>query len=186
MKISKQQKQQKKTKTMVISSIIILILLLVSLSVYIIGFKGSFFGWQPFSNTSQPSPINPADTSTKPETTDENKGDSNTVNKTTDEVPVSEDLAINFTNLSQSGGFVIFSGSTNDTKNIGTCSILFTNPEDKPVTRSSAAIKNNGKAECGPIKIPETEFSLLGDWKATYRYYVNDAQAVVERTIKIQ
>jgi hypothetical protein len=183
MKITKQKHLTKKTKLIILIGSI-LALLLIATTVYLVAFKGNLLGWQPFGAT--PAAVEPV-TEDSPDTNHGTKDDIDPeTDKTTDEIPVSETLAATFVDLSQSNGQVAFTGSANDNNAGGTCSIVFSNPNDRPVSRSATAAISDGKAICGPILIPETEFSFLGEWTATFRYYSGDTQAVAERTINIQ
>lgn len=181
MKITKQNKHRNKKLALLVSAVALI--LLIAAAVYLVFFNGKLLGWQPFPPTATPAP-----TTQSSDDTDHGTKDDTTpgTDKTTDQIPVSETLVATFTDLSQSGGYIKFSGTANDDKTGGSCSIVFTNPNDRPVSRTSQATQNGGKAVCGPIQIPETEFSFLGEWTATFRYYTDDSQAVVERKITIQ
>mgnify|MGYP006879904471 CR=1 FL=1 len=156
---------------------------------YLVGFKGSLWGWQPFGPSTNLTDEATSDTQ-QSSTTDTDQGTKNDVEpgtgKTTDQVPVSGSLTATFTELSQAGGYVTFKGVATDSTASGTCSLVLTNPNDKPITRTMGAAEESGSAACGPIRILETEFSFIGEWTATFRYYVNDTQAVTERKIFIQ
>jgi hypothetical protein len=183
MKITKQKRLPKKTKIIILIGSIV-VALLIAAAVYLVAFKGNLLGWQPFGNT--PSTVEPI-TEDSPDTNHGTKDDTTPgTDKTTDEIPVSETLAATIMTLSQSNGQITFTGSANDNNAGGTCSIVFTNPNDRPVSRSANTTQSDGEAICGPIQIPETEFSFLGEWTATFRYYSGDTQAVTERTINIQ
>jgi hypothetical protein len=183
MKINKQKHLTKKTKLIILIGSTLAVLLIAA-AVYLVAFKGNLFGWQPFGST--PAVVEPV-TEDSPDTSHGTKDDITPVtDKTTDEIPVSETLTATFIDLAQSNGQITFTGSANDKNTGGTCSIIFSNPNDRPVSRSANTTQSDGKAVCGPILIPETEFSFLGEWTATFRYYSGDTQAVAERTINIQ
>jgi len=185
MKITKQKQQSAKLKIAIIIASVFVILLIAG-TVYLIGFKGTLLGWQPFP------PFPPIQNETTQDSSDTNHGTKDDIentdigtDKTTNQIPVNEALTATFIGLSQSDGYIKFSGSANDSKE-GTCSIVFANPNDRPITRTVNATQKDGKAVCEPVQIPETEFSFLGEWTATFRYYINDTQAVAEKKITIQ
>lgn len=153
------------------------------LVIYLVVFKGSLFGWQPFGTTVTVDPPTQSSSDTNHGTKDD-ATDIPTDN--TSQIPVSETLIASIDELSQSGGYIRFSGSANDTKTGGSCSIVFSNPNDRPISRTADATISSGKALCGPIKVAETEFSYLGEWTMTFRYYSGKSQAVSERKIIIQ
>lgn len=106
--------------------------------------------------------------------------------KTTDQVPVDATLTAAITTLQQADGFVTFSGTVTPAQTGGSCSVTLSNPNDKPVVRSVDATSDANGTICGPIKIPESEFSYLGTWTATFRYFVGDKQVVATKDIVIQ
>lgn len=180
MKITKKNKNRNKKTSLLL--VVIAGLALVSLVLYLTVFKGSLFGWQPFGSTA----VEPV-TQSSSDTSHGTKEDANNpTDSTTDQVPVSDTLIATIDNLSQADGFITFLGSINDKTTGGSCSIVFSNPNDRPISRTVNAVVNNGKAVCGPIKIAETEFSYLGEWTMTFRYYSGKSQAVAERQITIQ
>ena len=163
--------------------IVVIGLLLVSLVIYITVFKGILFGWQPFGSQNTVEPVTQSSSDTNHGTKDDTINPSES---TTDQVPISDTLVATIDDLSQTDGFITFTGSVNDTSNGGSCSIVFSNPNDRPISRTVNAVTNNGKAVCGPIKVAETEFSYLGEWTMTFRYFSGKSQAVTERNITIQ
>jgi len=106
--------------------------------------------------------------------------------KTTDQVPVDPALTATITTLEQKDGIITFMASISSTQTDGTCSVTFSNPNDKPVTRTASAIAENNSSVCGPIQIPETEFAYLGTWTATFRYFVGEKQVSTAKDITIQ
>ena len=156
--------------------------IIVLFAIYLIGFRGSLFGWTPFVNSYSENSIIYQNNDT--ESSQIKKGDNSP--KTTDKIPVSENLKASIVTLNQSNGYITFSGTTNDTKTVGKCSIEFTTINDRPVTRYIDANPATDGATCGPVKIPETEFAYLGNWTVTFRYYSNNIQAVTEGSITIK
>ena len=107
-------------------------------------------------------------------------------NNTTDQIPVNQNLVANITQLNQSDANINFNSEITGPVSKGTCVVNFTNPNDRPVTRQFEATLDNNIAVCGPIKIPEIEFSYLGEWNVNLRYYVGTEQAVSEGKILIK
>ncbi len=182
MKIVKRT-HKKNTKALFIV-VAITVLVAILLTVYIVGFRGSILGWSPFTQSSinDDATVYPSDDVENDKAEKGNSGSS----QTTNQIPISPSLNIQIENLIQSDGYITFVGDTNDTSSLGKCSIIFTNPNDRPVVRNVEATKQAGSAACGPIKIPETEFSYIGGWHATFRYYSNNEQAVSEQEIVIK
>lgn len=184
MKITKQKQHPAHSKKIIATFCIIAIILIAGV-VYVFGFNGSLLGWQLRKSISQEEQH-----STTTEDTTSNTGTKDDTaqgtDQTTDEIPVNETLIANFTTLTQSDGFITFSGEVNTDSTEGSCSITLTNTNDRPVTRTVAPKQVNNKATCGPIQIPESEFSFLGEWTATFRYYSGSTQTIVERKITIQ
>lgn len=101
--------------------------------------------------------------------------------KTTDEIPVAENVTVSINSLSQnSDGIVEYRASASQAGN-GTCSALFTSELGKPVTRTSET--TNGTCSA---KIPGMEFDALGKWTLTLRYYSNNTQAVDTKDVNIR
>ncbi len=109
-----------------------------------------------------------------------------TSTKTTDEIPINTTIAASIDTLRETDTAVTFTGSVNNKEAGGKCSITFSNPDSKPVIRTADATNNGEFSICGPIEIPINDFTLLGTWSATFRYYINDMQAVASKDIVIQ
>lgn len=179
--MTKKNKNGRKKLIVLLTSVAIL--LLVTAAIYLIFFNGRLLGWQPFPPSPSPSPTTQSSNDTNHGTKDDvNPG----TDKTTDQIPVSTDLTATIDELSQSNGLVSFKGSANDSKSGGTCSVVFSNPNDRPITRTVKSNVNGSTATCETIQIPETEFSFLGEWEVTFRYYSGDIQAVTEGKIGIR
>jgi len=185
MKITKQTQHSANSKK-IIATICIIVTVITIGAIYLIGFNGSILGWQPFEPTSQQEQqqtSDPQDTTTNSGTKDDT--DEGT-DQTTDEIPVNQTLVATFTKLSQADGFITFTGEVNANSTDGSCSITFTNASDRPVTRTATPTQVGSKSVCGPVQIPESEFSFLGEWTATFRFYTGGAQTTAERKITIQ
>lgn len=106
--------------------------------------------------------------------------------KTTDQIPVDTASSATINTLKQENGSIIFNGSVSPALTGGTCLLTFTNPNDKPITRTSVATTEGASSVCKQITISETEFSYLGTWTATFRYFVGDKQVVATKDIIIK
>lgn len=102
--------------------------------------------------------------------------------KTTNDIPVAKETNVTIEKLSQENGSITYSATIGNPGESGTCSATFSNNTDRPVTRTTTA---EGPS-CGPVSIPEAEFSTLGTWTLTLRYYTNNTQAVATQTIEIK
>lgn len=102
--------------------------------------------------------------------------------KTTDQIPVSNSMAIAIDSLSQQNGLVTFSGTLSNPDPNGTCSAVFTSKIDKPVTQTFAP--KDGK--CGPSSLSENAFTSIGTWTLTLRYFTNDHQVSAQKNIEIK
>lgn len=106
--------------------------------------------------------------------------------KTSDQVPVNKDLIATITRLEQTDEGVIFSATVTNSPTAGRCVVTFTNPNDKPVVKEVDATTKDGTALCGPLTVSPLEFSYLGEWQVTLRYYFNDQQAVASEKVTIR
>lgn len=168
-----------------------LIVLLVSLAVLLIA------GWLAYAYKTQSWPFDKSQTAqeqqkiTEANTTDSlntqkkdgmiagSKSEYVDTQKTSDQIPVSDDLSVKILSVGQSeNGIVSYSASAN--KPAGTCSATFTHELGKPVIRNSDTTDGKCSAE-----ISAMEFDALGEWTLTLRYYSNNAQAVATQTVKV-
>lgn len=102
-------------------------------------------------------------------------------NKSTAEVPVKPEASLAITSLKQSNGEVSYAATFDGIDGDGTCSAQFTAPGAKPVTRTAKA---SGQ-ECS-ASIPEMEFTQLGEWTLTVRYYNSNSQVTATKAINVQ
>ncbi len=115
------------------------------------------------------------------------KNEQNTSAQTTDQVPTNQVATVSITSLAQSGGQVTISGLVSNTSSGGTCVAQFTTPNDRPVLKEAAGVVKGTSVNCGPMSIPELQFSFLGNWKATMSYYSNGTKVTSpEKDIVIQ
>lgn len=106
--------------------------------------------------------------------------------KTSDQVPVSKDLTATISQLEQTDEGIIFSATIANSPDAGRCVVTFTNPNDKPVVKEVDATVKDGVALCGPLTVSPLEFSYLGEWQATLRYYLDDQQAIASGKVVIR
>lgn len=103
------------------------------------------------------------------------------LNKTTDQVPTASAASIAITRLEQKNDQVSYAAQVSGITENGTCSATFTKEGSRPVVRSTQATGST----CGPIVIPETEFSQVGTWKLTLRYFADDQQIDTTKDIQL-
>lgn len=183
MKIQK----SKINKPNLIPAIIVIALLLVS-SYAFIAYKKSFWPFPPETILN---------TDAQQDTTNESPKNSNTIKKeesaadinsgkTSDQIPISKELVATITQLEQAGANVKFSAKVEGSSKTGTCVVSFTNPNDRPVTKQFNATTKDGVLLCGPLDIPSLEFSFLGEWNVSFRYYVESEQVTTTGKVTIQ
>lgn len=117
---------------------------------------------------------------------DKSTSKNSTTDKTSDQVPVSKDLAATISRLEQTDEGIIFSATIANSPTAGRCVVTFTNPNDKPVVKEIDATTKDGTALCGPLTVSPLEFSYLGEWQVTLRYYLNDQQAIASGKVTIR
>jgi len=147
------------------------------------------YGWLVVSKTNNQVDTGTSQKETNSPSLDDTKtadSDKKDAPKTTDEIPVSNILSASIKNIKQSEGYITFNGGSNDTQGGGQCSLTLTNSNDRPITKTSATNIIDGTASCTTIQISENEFSYLGNWLATFRYYNNDTQAIATESITIK
>jgi len=172
---------QSHTKRNIISVIIIVVVVLIAYTSTSFALKL----W-PFTQPT-PSDTQSDSTSTSTDSSKDNIPSSdNGSTKTTDQVPVDTALNATINTLEQKNGLVTFNGSVSPALAGGTCSLTFTNPNDKPINRTSESTTDNTSSVCKQITVPETEFSYLGTWTTTFRYFVGEKQVVATKDIVIQ
>lgn len=98
---------------------------------------------------------------------------------TSNDVPVDENLSVKIAATSQANGVVSVSASTSG--GTGTCVFLFTNPDDRPVTREATSTDST----CSTT-INEAEFSRLGDWQLRTTFYSNNKKAEATSNVTIR
>lgn len=117
---------------------------------------------------------------TKDTQSSESKSENVDTRMTTNEIPVSDELAVTIDSLSQNqNGEVEYTATANSKQ--GTCAALFTNDLGKPVSRTSETTSGSCSAS-----IPALEFDAIGTWKLTLRYYANDHQAIATKDVNVE
>lgn len=105
--------------------------------------------------------------------------------KDSSEVPISNTFSVNITRLEQVNNDVIFSAIINGSNNTGTCVITFSNPNDRPIVKELSSTTKDGTSIC-EATFSALEFSYLGEWNASLRYYNGTEQATVEGKVTIK
>ena len=106
-------------------------------------------------------------------------------NQPAQNVPISTSTDVKNLIADQKSGAVHANADvTNATDASATCVFTFENPNDKPVVRQVSVSAKGSVCDSGDI--PEQEFTHLGQWKVTLRYYSNNTQAVATTNITIQ
>lgn len=101
---------------------------------------------------------------------------------TTDQIPKSSSMSMAIDSVVEQNGSVTYSGTVGNPVAGGKCSAIFTSKIDKPVT-DTPVFKNN---TCGPSSVPSTEFTSLGTWTLTLRYFTNSTQVSASKDIEIR
>lgn len=177
--------QQNTHKTKIILGIIIA----VSLGLLATGALAYKYDWGPFANSASDQE-GVKDAQNNSDTTNDQQKDSKDqvanpnvdTSKTTDQIPVSTSATVSIAELAQKNGSVTIASNVTNPGTSATCSAQFTSDVARPVSRTVDAV--NGS--CPEISIPEQEFSAIGAWKLTLRYYTADTQAVDTKTIEIK
>ena len=134
--------------------------------------------------THQSHPSNSTNTSTDTTTTKPKQSDASTptTEKTTNQIPPSTTMSMTIDTLEEKNGIVTYSGTVTNPAPNGACSAVFTSKINRPVT--STPTYSNGS--CGPASIPAADFTSIGTWTLTLRYFTNDSQVSASRNINIQ
>jgi hypothetical protein len=90
------------------------------------------------------------------------------------------------TKLAQENGSILFTATVPDSSSSGTCVITFASENSRPVVKQVSSTNKDGSSLCGPLAIPEYEFSYLGEWTVSLQYTSQSAQATVGGRITIK
>lgn len=178
MRDSKQKKSNRKKLISILFAA--LVVALAGFTVYYV------YGQIKDGNSSTESPSTKTSSESHNSTDSKATSESTYNNTTTDKIPKNANISIAITTLNQTDSAIVFSATVASTASDGKCALTITNPNDKPVSRTVNATHGTTTSECGPISIPVEEFSYLGDWTATLRYYTNGTQTVASKIITIR
>jgi len=104
--------------------------------------------------------------------------------KDSSQVPVSTSLVATITDLNQEENTIKFSANITNAKNQGTCVVTFSNENDRPIVKEFDAAQKDNSALCVST-FSALEFSYLGEWDVSLRYYSGSEQAVAQGKITI-
>jgi hypothetical protein len=108
----------------------------------------------------------------------------NSQNLTTEDVPVDESASANISRLEQIDTTVYFDAIVTNATELGRCVVVFSTPNDRPITKEFDATKKDDRYICS-LSLSALEFSYLGTWDVTFRYYNGPNQVIAKGTIKI-
>jgi len=103
---------------------------------------------------------------------------------TPEDVPVNTSASAQITRLEQINSTVHFSAKITGTTEMGRCVVAFSTPNDRPVTKEFNATKSSSDYVCA-VDTSALEFSYLGQWNVTLRYYSADKQVTATGEITI-
>jgi len=175
--------KNKNYKTILMPVLIIGALLLVCIA------SAFFLKLWPFQNNIDPNSIRQETSSESskndnPITKDESEADANE-GKSTDDVPVSESFSAAITKLEQNDNQISFAAKISNSKNPGTCVVTFSNPNDRPIVKQFDSTSKDSVTLCEST-FSALEFSYLGEWNVSLRYYVGSEQAFTEGRVIIK
>lgn len=178
------KKNKQKSKSKIIWALLLVILL--AFAGYV-AYAYYYHHW-PFTNTQpevteqQKTIANNSD-SQNPQTKDSvavsSKSDNVDTQKTTDEIPVAQNLSVSIDSLKQTDSSVDYKATASQSVK-GTCSATFTSDIGKPVVKNSET--NDGVCSGS---VPILEFDALGTWKLTLRFYTDNTQAIATKDITV-
>lgn len=105
--------------------------------------------------------------------------------KTAEEIPTSSELKVAIDSAKQEGSSVGVKSAITGSNKQGTCVFLFTNPEDRPVTRELISSGSGNKQDCS-TSVPSSMFNRLGAWTIKVTYYVDNNKAEAQSEINIK
>lgn len=166
-------------------------LLIISIVVLAVGVIAAAWFFAPGSDNNSnesSSPNNEADTlqiedgETEPTNPKADPPDPDTSGQSPDDVPVNEAASLSISQLEQTDNEVTLNSSLSGADQAGTCVASFTHPGGRPVIRE---FPSNGQNGCGSLTIPAIEFSALGEWQLTLRFYNEGEQVIARESIVI-
>lgn len=105
--------------------------------------------------------------------------------KTSEDIPTSSDLKVMIVKAQQETSRVEAEVTITGGDKLGTCVFLFTNPEDRPVTRQISSTGSLGAQNC-KATIPNIEFNRLGTWRLKVTYYMDENKGEAQSEITIE
>lgn len=173
MKVNKNKKNRPK-----IVSVVIVLAILLSVSVYAL-YTYTQGSSQPNSQQTEESQIDNktdgADKSVEPGT-----------NTTTDKIPINKTANAKIRSITQSDGYVNVAAEISNSSTGGKCSVVFENSNARPVSVIVDSTATDDLVSCNTVKISESEFSFIGTWNVTLRYYTNSEQVVAQGSVEIK
>jgi archaellin len=109
-----------------------------------------------------------------------------TSGETSDKVPVNTAATMDIATLSQSGTTIHLDAviaALSDTS--GTCVATFTKDNNKPVVHEFKPTLTDNAVHCATSDISALEFSSLGQWTTTVRYYQGNSQITGTKVVTI-
>jgi cytoskeletal protein RodZ len=104
--------------------------------------------------------------------------------KDTAEVPVSTEVKASITKLEQNGDQITFSAKIDNSEN-GTCVVTFSNANDRPIVKQFDSTTKGDVTLCEST-FSSFEFSYIGEWDVSLRYYIGAEQALAQGKITIK
>lgn len=108
----------------------------------------------------------------------------NSQNLSTTDVPEDTSATAQISRLEEKDGTVYFAANISGASELGRCVVSFSTPNDKPVTKDFDAVEEGSDYVCS-VNVPALEFSYLGKWDVTLRYYNGDKQVIKTSTVTI-
>ena len=108
----------------------------------------------------------------------------NSQSLTTEEVPTNKEAVAVIRRLEQKDTTIYLDATISNVAKQGKCVIIFSTPNDKPVTKEFDSTKNGDIYTCS-LATSALEFSYLGKWDVTLRYYSENSQVVAKGALTI-
>jgi hypothetical protein len=107
--------------------------------------------------------------------------------RTDQETPQATEITAKIDTLIQEDGYIKISGHVSASQE-GVCVVQFETAADAPVIREQAAQPGAKTTQCPELRIQQENFSYLGDWKVSLKFYTKDGRTTKseERVISIK
>lgn len=184
-----------KNKKIILPILAVLILLVIS-GVYLLGFKGSLFGWQPAANKSAyDAPTKEqvdAGTAVKDASNqNSNSGENpNDVGSDHPDKPVTNHgdskatASLTITAVNQNDGLLQIRTLIGALTNEGTCTLTLTRSGKTIITRSADVQATTNSTTCKGFDIPVSELSS-GEWQATVTFENPTLKATATQSVRV-